>query len=176
MPRKKKLNKNLTDNATSNKSPTIDEQFKQEEKFGKNATSNKSSTIDEQFKQEEKLEKNANSYKTPTIDELFKQEEKFGKHEFKEKYKFIFSNDEIFDAQRMQEIESYSDSIEIENKTETLNYIILEEKKNSNENNVNIDINVQQKPIFKILNKKLGRRKKKGNKSVKHTKASYDDC
>ncbi len=114
MPRKKKLNKNLTDNATSNKSPTIDELFKQEEKY-----------------------------------------------EFDEKYKFIFSNDEILDAQRMQEIESYSDSIEIDNKTETLNYIILEEKKNSNENNVNIDINVQQKPIFKILNKKLGRRKKK---------------
>ena len=49
MPRKKKLNKNLTDNATSDKSPTIDELFKQKEKLEKNATSNKSPNIDGQF-------------------------------------------------------------------------------------------------------------------------------
>ena len=121
---------------------------------------------------------NATNYKSSTIDELFKQEEKFGKREFKEKYKFMFFNDEIFNAQRMHEIEYESDSSEKEieigtNKTETLNDIILEEKKISNVNNVNIDINMQQKPIFTILNKKLGRRrKKKGKKSAKHTNAS----
>jgi hypothetical protein len=156
MQEKKKLNKNLTDNATSDKSPTIDEQFKQKEK----------------------LEKNTTSYKSSTIDELFKQEEKFGRREFGEKYKFMFSNDEIFNAQRMDEIEYESDLSEKDfeigtNKTETLNNIILEEKKTSNVNNENIDINMQQKPIFTILNKKLGRRrKKKGKKSAKHTNAS----
>ena len=125
---------------------------------------------------------NATNYKSSTIDELFKQEEKFGKREFKEKYKFMFFNDEIFNDHRMHEIEYESDSSEKEieigtNKTETLNDIILEEKKISNVNNVNIDINMQQKPIFTILNKKLGRcPKKKGKKSAKHTNASYDDC
>ena len=145
----------MTDNATSNKSPTIDGQFKQEEKF-KNATSDKSSTIYE----------------------LIKLNEKLGIHEFGEKYKFMFSNDEIFNAQSMHAIEYESDSSEkefeiVKKKTETLNNIILEEKKTSNVNNENIDINMQQKPIFTILNKKLGRRrKKKGKKSAKHTNAS----
>ena len=125
---------------------------------------------------------NATNYKSSTIDELFKQEEKFGKREFEEKYKFMFFNDEIFNDHRMHEIEYESDSSEKEieigtNKTETLNDIILEEKKISNVNNVNIDINMQQKPIFTILNKKLGRcSKKKGKKSAKHTNASYNDC
>ena len=165
-------------NTTSYKSPTIDELFKLEEKFGKNANSNKSPTIDEQFKQKEKLEKNTTSYKSSTIDELFKLNEKLGTHEFGEKYKFMFFNDEIFNAQRMDEIEYESDSSEkefeiVKKKTETLNNIILEEKKTSNVNNENIDINMQQKPIFTILNKKLGRRrKKKGKKSAKHTNAS----
>ena len=121
----------MTDNATSNKSPTIDGQFKQEEKFGKNATSDKSPTIDRQFKQEEKF-KNATSDKSSTIYELIKLNEKLGIHEFGEKYKFMFSNDEIFNAQSMHAIEYESDSSEkyIEigtNKTETLNYIIFEE-------------------------------------------------
>ena len=126
------------------------------------------------------LTDNATNYQTQTIDELFKQEEKFGKREFEEKYKFMFFNDEIFNDHRMHEIEYESDSSEKEieigtNKTETLNGIILEEKKTLN--NVNIDINMQQKPIFTILNKKLGRcSKKKGKKSAKHTNASYNDC
>ena len=129
------------------------------------------------------LTDNATNYQTQTIDELFKQEEKFGKREFEEKYKFMFFNDEIFNDHRMHEIEYESDSSEKEieigtNKTETLNYIILEEKKTSNINNVNNDINMkEQKPFFTIINKKLGRCPKRiGNKSAKHTNASYDDC
>ncbi len=133
-------------------------------------------------KKDQNLTENVTSYKTPTIDELFKQEEKFGRREFGEKYKFLFYNEE-FNPEIMHEIEYESDSSDKEYeirtyKTETLNYCIWGEKKTSNINNVNIDINMkEQKPFFTIINKKLGRCPKRiGNKSAKHTNASYDDC
>ena len=55
-------------------------------------------------------------------------------NEWIEKYKFLFSNDEIFTNQRMQEIEydSFSDSYENDyeiDKNSTECYSILEEKK-----------------------------------------------
>ena len=134
--------------------------------------------MQEKKKLNENLTEYATGYETTIVVENFKQE-RFGDHEFEKQFKFMFCDDEMFGVQGMHEIECESDSNvkEIEIGTETLNYIILEEKKTSNVNNVNIDINMEQKPFFKILNKKLGRCPKIiGNKSAKHTNASYDDC
>ena len=139
--------------------------------------------MQEKKKLNENLTENVTSYKSPTINELFKLDEKLGIHEFGEKYKFMLENEESFNPDTLHEIEYESDSslkeYEIRtNKTETLNYIIFGEKKTSNINNVNIDVNMkEQKPFFTTINKKLGRCPKKiGNKSAKHTNASYDDC
>ena len=137
--------------------------------------------MQEKKKLNENLTENVTSYKSPTINELFKLDEKLGIHEFGANYKFMIDNEE-FNPEIMHEIECESDSSEKEiefgtNKTDNLNYIILQEKKTSNINNVNIDVNMkEQKPFFTTINKKLGRCPKKiGNKSAKHTNASYDD-